>query len=112
VLLDFGQRYDAANNGQLTYFARAAGDVLHASKATGSRVLTELVELGFLRVTRDSSFMLKTKEARTWALTAEPVDGRSPTKDGIRPVDDDRPMNQPLRLPLCPSVSLVWISVV
>jgi hypothetical protein len=39
------------------------------------------VRLGFLRITRDASFRLKSAEAREYALTAESVDSRVATKD-------------------------------
>ena len=54
------------------------------NKSSAARALTELIDNGFLRVTRWSAFRLKTKESREWELTAEPVDGRPATKDFMR----------------------------
>jgi hypothetical protein len=82
-LLHIWERHNGANNGQIVYAVRDAVQI-GLSKATAARALTEAIELGFLRVTRSSSFTLKTKEAREWALTAEPIDGRPATKDFMR----------------------------
>jgi hypothetical protein len=84
VLLDLWKRHNGANNGQIVYSAQEAGDALHASKTTGWRALDELVRLGFLRITRDAAFRLKSAKAREYALTAEPVDSGVATKDFMR----------------------------
>jgi hypothetical protein len=83
VLIDIWARHNGANNGQIVYSASEAQRV-GLSKATGARVLLRLIELGFLRVTRQSAFRIKTKEAREWALTMEPAHDRPPTKDFAR----------------------------
>ncbi len=83
VLIDVWARHNGANNGQIVYSASEAERV-GLSKATGARALRELVELGFLRITRESAFTLKTKEARQWALTMEPVNDHPPTKEFVR----------------------------
>lgn len=83
VLLHIWERHNGSNNGQIVYAVREAADI-GVSRPTAARALSELIDLGFLRVTRSSSFTLKTKEAREWALTAEPLDGRSPTKDFMK----------------------------
>jgi hypothetical protein len=83
VLLHIWLRHNGSNNGTICYAVREAAEI-GLSRSTTARALAELTELGFLRVTRQSSFTLKTKEAREWALTAEPIDGRPPTKDFMR----------------------------
>jgi len=91
VLIDVWQRNNGINNGQIVYSTREAAKALHAvSKATGARALNELVDRGFLRITRDSVFKLKSAEAREYALTMEPVNGRPATKDFMRPVHPER----------------------
>src|SRR3954465_8509527 len=76
VLLDLWKRHNGSNNGEVVYSAREAGDALSASKSTGARALNELVRLGFVRITRESAFRLKTAEAREYAITAEPIGSR------------------------------------
>jgi hypothetical protein len=83
VLLHVWERHNGSNNGQIVYGVREAEKV-GLSIPAAARALAELVELGFMRVTRSSSFDLKTKEARVWALTAEPIDDRPATREFMR----------------------------
>jgi hypothetical protein len=80
VLIHIWQRHNGTNNGQIVYAVRDAGEI-GLSKSPAARALEELVELGFLRITRASAFTLKTKNARCWALTAERIDDQPATKD-------------------------------
>jgi hypothetical protein len=80
VLLHLWERHNGSNNGDIVYAVRDAEDI-GLSKDQASRALTELVERGLLQVARNSAFKVKTKEARTWTLTVEPVGGQSATKD-------------------------------
>ena len=54
------------------------------SKDQAGRAFAELVERGFLRVGRESSFTLKTKAARTWRLTSESAGANAATKEFMR----------------------------
>jgi hypothetical protein len=83
ILLHIWVRHNGSNNAQIVYAVREARKI-RISQSSAARALDELVELGFLRVTRWSAFTVKSKEAREWRLTAEPVDGRPPTKDFMR----------------------------
>jgi hypothetical protein len=96
VLLDLWQRHNGINNGQIVYGVRDA-EKIGVTKSVAALALERLVELGFLRVTRNASFRLRTKEARTWALTAKPFDERVPTKDFMRWLPDGGPPRQPSR---------------
>jgi hypothetical protein len=80
VLLHVWSRHNGINNGQIVYGVRCAGEI-GVSKDQAARALAELIELGFLKIRRDSSFTLKIKETRVWQITAEPVDGRPATKE-------------------------------
>jgi hypothetical protein len=80
VLLHLWERHNGSNNGQIVYEVRAAAEI-GLTRSPAARALAELIELGFLRITRDSAFRIKTKEAREWAITAEPIDGQAATKD-------------------------------
>src|SRR5580704_17317845 len=80
VLLHLWERHNGSNNGDIVYAVREAKEV-GVGKSNAAIALGELVERGFLRVRRDSAFNMKTKEARTWTLTAEPVDGRPATRE-------------------------------
>jgi hypothetical protein len=50
--------------------------LLKCGTTTAQAVFDELVELGFIECRRESSFDLKTKETREWAITAEPENGK------------------------------------
>jgi hypothetical protein len=80
VLLHLWERHNGVNNGGITYAVREGEDI-GLSKDQTSRALAELIGRGFLKIARNSAFTLKTKEAREWTLTAEPVVGRAATKD-------------------------------
>src|SRR5436190_5299 len=72
VLLHLWESHNGSNNGQIVYSVREAAEI-GINRTTAARALDEAVELGFLKVTLVSSFRIKTKEARCWALTAEPI---------------------------------------
>jgi hypothetical protein len=80
VLLHLWQRHNGSNNGQIVYAVRDPEEI-GLSKDQAARALDELVDLGFLKIRRNSSFTLKTKEARVWEITAESLDGRPATKE-------------------------------
>jgi hypothetical protein len=83
VLLHLWERHNGSNNGQIVYGVRDAAEI-RISKDQAARALIELINRGFLRVTRAAAFTFKTKEARCWAITAEPIDDQPPTKDFAR----------------------------
>lgn len=83
VLLDVWQRHNGVNNGTISYSARE-GKAVGFEKSATAAALAENVERGFLKVRRDSCFDLKTKEARLWEITAEPVGDRPASKDFMR----------------------------
>src|ERR1051325_8150821 len=83
VLLHLWERHNGSNNGQIVYAVREAAEI-GITRPTAARALNELVELGFLKIKRESAFRTKTKEAREWAITAEPIDGQPATKDFMR----------------------------
>lgn len=86
LLIDVWSRHNGANNGAIAYAVREAEEI-GLSKDQASRAFKELTERGFIKMHRASTFNLKTKEARTWELTAEPTgsDGQTPaSKDFMR----------------------------
>lgn len=119
VLIEIWRRHNGINNGQIVYAVRE-GEKIKLSRSVTARALAELQELGFLRINSDSSFSLRTKEARTWRLTAERVDGvpnsatkefmswRPATKD-IASRERDRPSRErePRSLPRDQNTALV-----
>ncbi|MBP2229379.1 hypothetical protein J2847_002678 [Azospirillum agricola] len=83
LLIDVWSRHNGANNGSIAYAVREAAGI-GLSKDQAGRAFRELEERGFLKVRHASTFTLKTREARTWELTAEPCAGQPPGKDFMR----------------------------
>src|SRR5579859_6054768 len=83
LLLHLWERHNGANNSDIVYGVREAKEV-GIGRNDASKALADLVMRGFLQVGRDSAFNVKTKQARTWRLTAEPAGGRPATKDFMR----------------------------
>ena len=83
LLLDVWARHNGINNGEISYAVREARKIgLGRHAATDAFDL--LIERGFLRVTRNSGFNVKRRDAHLWAVTAEKVGDRPPTKDFMR----------------------------
>lgn len=83
LLFEVWKRHNGVNNGEITYSVREA-EAIGLSLATAARNFTHLVERGFLKVRKDSSFDLKRKEARVWEITAEPCRQKSASKEFLR----------------------------
>jgi hypothetical protein len=83
VLLDIWQRHNGLNNGQIVYSVREA-EKIGVTKSPAARALERLIELGFLRITKDAIFRPGAKEARCWKLTMEPVNEHPATKEFMR----------------------------
>ena len=83
LLIEVWKRHNGVNNGKISYSVREAAEI-GLGRSTAARAFTELVERGFLRITRHSVFTLKTKDARTWELTAERCYDNPPAKDFMR----------------------------
>ena len=77
--VELRRRYNGSNNGHLFLSLDEAKNLLHIGKATGLRAQTELVEKGFIRMTRKGGF--HQRRASTWALTDEAVPPTPPSYD-------------------------------
>jgi len=89
VLIDIWLRHNGSNNGQIVYAVREAAGI-GIGKSQAAITLSELVDRGFLKITRDSAFRVKTKEAREFAITAEPIGDTPATKDFMRWMPPER----------------------
>src|SRR6266446_6614469 len=65
LLIDVWMRHNVMNNGEISYSVREAGQI-GLSRSVAARMFLVLVQRGFLEVRRNSTFTLKTKEARLW----------------------------------------------
>jgi len=84
LYVEIASRYNGQNNGQISYSVREACVAILISTATASRSFNELIDRGFLIVAQNSSFNLKTRLAREWTLTVEPLNGNPATKDFMK----------------------------
>lgn len=84
--VEVAQLYNGSNNGRLAMSGRRLSELLHVSKATGTRALTVLVERGFLEVVKPSAFSCKIRRATEYRLTIEKcnVTGTLPFKAFMR----------------------------
>lgn len=83
LLIDLWQRHNGSNNGEISYSVREA-EVIGLGSSHAGRMFGVLIERGFLKVRRASTFTLKTKEARTWEITAERCGDCPPSRDFMR----------------------------
>ena len=74
-------RCNGMNNSYISYSIREAVDLLHCGPNTASQCFHELIDKGLLKCARNSTFKLKTKEARLWTITAEKIGDQPATRD-------------------------------
>ena len=73
VWLEMHLGYYGINNGEIGFSVRQAADCLHSGSGKASKAINELIEARFIVCTRDSSFNMKTRRAREWMLTTQPM---------------------------------------
>jgi len=81
LLLAIWRRHDGKNNGAIPCSVSEARRLLGCRKERARQCFTELERLGFIRLTKDSAFNVKTKEAREWELTAKPTNDAPAGRD-------------------------------
>lgn len=90
LYVEIARRYRGpdSNNGKIPYSVREAATALGISKDTANRALLDLLDRGFLKVTKYSGFNLKGRASREWLLTEFPDDRSGvhvePTKEFMR----------------------------
>jgi DNA-binding MarR family transcriptional regulator len=84
--LEFKWRFDGFNNGRIGLSCRELGDALGTSKATASRAIQTLCDIGFIQPVKCSTFNQKYRLATEWRLTeyACNVTGELATKPFMR----------------------------
>ena len=73
VWLEMHLGYYGINNGEIGFSVQQAMDCLHSGSGRASKAINELIEARFIVCTRDSSFNMKTRRARGWMLTTQPM---------------------------------------
>ena len=96
--MEVAQRYNGSNNGAIGLGVREAGQALHVRPQTAGLAFKVLVAKGFLRVSRDSAFNVKSKLAREWIVTLFPFRDSS-TNDFMRWRPEAAPPRPKVRSP-------------
>jgi len=78
--------YNGTNNSFLGFSVREAGEALGHSKSSAARAFDELIEHGFLEVSRDARFDRKDRRAAEWRVTLHKCDrsGSPPSKSFMK----------------------------
>lgn len=84
LYVELAQRYNGANNGEISLSVREAAAAVNIAKDTASKTFQDLIAIGFIRRRRPGSFTWKVRHAATWILTEFPVGDEPATKDFMR----------------------------
>ena len=88
ALVEIARHYRPGINGRLAMSARGLADALPISRQTGTRILNELANRGFIEVVRPGGFNVKAGEGRAteWRLTLYRCDvtGEPPSRAFMR----------------------------
>jgi hypothetical protein len=79
VFIEVRTRFHGGNNGDLSLSLDEAARLLGIGKGTAQRAFVELVEKGFLRMTRKGQWY--GRRATTWRVTDRGGNGEAPTND-------------------------------
>lgn len=91
VLIRVMQFYKGENNGKIFLSARHAGKLANMNKNTAAKVLTALVDKGFLEVITPGGFSTNGGKATCYEITCYPARKGKPAKNTFqswRPFDD------------------------
>ncbi len=76
------QQYNGYNNGDIAVSVRDAAKNVLITKSTAGRAIHDLIDRGFIKVTVNSGFSMKSgRRARRFALTHEPLNNRRATNE-------------------------------
>jgi len=79
VFIEIRTRFNGGNNGDLSLSLEEAARLLGIGKGTAQRAFAELVDKGFLRMTRKGRWI--GRQATTWRTTDKSCNGELPTND-------------------------------
>lgn len=95
LLVEFYQRYNGGNNGDIALSVRYAANQLNVAPGTALKAIRQLEDRGFICVKQRGAFEWKAHHATTWILTEFEYWGQLPTKDFIRWGQKESPLVQP-----------------
>jgi len=74
-------RFNGGNNGTISCSYREMATYLHTSPATAGRAIDDLIDKGFIIITKGAAFNMKQRQARKYALTHEPYNDPRPSNE-------------------------------
>lgn len=79
VIFELRRRFNGVNNGEISLSCREVADKCKCGKGTASKVFEELLQHGFIKVSKKGYFTDRT--ATTWILTFERLNDKPPTHE-------------------------------
>ena len=79
VLIQMHLGFHGYNNGQVGFSIRQAAECLHSGQGRAMQAFDQLQEYGFIVCHTQSSFNMKTKKAREWEITFQPMPSGPPS---------------------------------
>ena len=81
VMIEMHLGFHGVNNGQISFSLRQAMACLHSGSERAKRALDMLQQYEFIICHADSSFNMKSKKAREWQITFQPMPDKPPTHE-------------------------------
>ena len=79
VLIEMHLGFYGINNGEISFSTRQAMKCLHSGSGRAKKAVDELQDHGFLVCHAQSSFNMKSRKAREWEITFQPMPNRPPS---------------------------------
>ena len=77
VFLEILRRFNGFNNGKIPMSVRELSNKLSISIGTANKKIHRLVEVGLIRITKNSGFNVKGRTSREFEITFHPLDNKS-----------------------------------
>ena len=83
IFMEILRRFNGYNNGKISLSVREAADKANISIGTANKKIRRLVEVGLIKITRDSGFNMKGRTAREFEITFHKVNNQ-PAKNTFK----------------------------
>ena len=80
IFIEIVRRYNGFNNGKIPLSVREAGNKANVSPGTANKKIRKLVDVGLIKITRDSGFNMKGRTAREFEITFHKVNNQPAKK--------------------------------
>jgi hypothetical protein len=79
ILVDMHLGFHGYNNGEIVFSIRQAMECIRSGSERAKRAMDQLQKHGFIVCHSNSSFTMKTKKAREWEITFQPMPNSPPS---------------------------------